>query len=961
MLPHMVERIFLGWDRPFLGPAVDWLLERRDELPGLLVVVPTAQSGRRLREALAEQAGALLSPKVVTPGSFLQSRDDETAADWMERVAWTEVMENVTDWAEYEALFPAPPGEGGNWAGGLAQEMVALRRSLQENGLSLSIAARKLHDTVEGGRWEALGRLEDLVERKLQSWGLTSRSRLLAAGLQIPVGISRIVLAGVAEMPPLVERAWLAWEGRVTALIGAPESEAGDFSAIGRPLTSWSRRALPWPDGSIQVVADPRQQAVEALRLIGAMKTPSSEVALGSADSEVGDELARAFTREGWPAFHPGAARVTGGLSRWFKIWGEWLADPTLSTMADLLSLPETGVLVAGRRAQKAKRLAELRDRWMVVRTEDLQRRITGENFRNDREKESAEEVCKAAESLESWRAGFLGGKFREAMERLLGALARTGPATEEASIAMAEWLAGAAPLMGRVDRSPGFWIELMLSELPSPAVLPPEGRVLDVQGWLELFHEPGRHLMLCGMNEGKVPARGGGEPWLSEASREKLGLITDADRAARDAFLYQAMVEARRDGGRVDVICGKSGCGGESLLPSRLLLAANREELPDRVRRLFEAVDPPEAGLRWHADWQWTPRVAEPPLRLNVTSLGDYLTCPFRYYLKHVVKMQGSEAGRSEWNARDFGTVAHEVLERWGRDTEAREFEKTEAIHGWLSAELDRVVREWFGKRVPLAVRIQTEALRQRFAWLSRVQAVHRVEGWEIVDVERKVELPVGGAHIVAMIDRIDRHRDTGRLRVLDYKTGKVGDVAKAHRKKLSSSATMFRRTWMNFLYSQNYQQEFNGTTLPDETRVRWSHWAQNRKKLSDNTRLSAHLPMNCPAFYEGFEKGKPSAFQWQNLQLPLYAAALVDRGEALPTPCYFKLRSTEVEVAVLRWEEFEPADLEAAQHCAAWVAEQIAARVFWPPSEKVTYDDYAVLAAGRSLEEMFASGGGF
>jgi ATP-dependent helicase/nuclease subunit B len=579
-----------------------------------------------------------------------------------------------------------------------------------------------------------------------------------------------------------------------------------------------------------------------------------------------------------------------------------------LATLADLLSLPETGILVAGKRAQKAKRLAELRDRWMVVRTEDLRRRITTENFRNEWDKESAEELCKAAESLESWRASFLGENFSGAMERLLGVVARTGPVTEQTSQAMADWIAEAAPLMARVKRGAGFWIELMISESPSPAPLPPAGRVLDVQGWLELFHEPGRHLVLCGMNDGKVPARCGGEPWLSEASRDKLGLLKDADRAARDAFLYQAMVEARRDGGRVDVICGKSGAGGESLLPSRLLLAGGRDELPGRVKALFKEVEPPEAGLRWHADWQWTPRVVAPPVRLNVTSLGDYLTCPFRYYLKHVVQMQGSEAGRAEWNARDFGTVAHEVLERWGRDTEAREFEKTEAIHSWLSAELDRVVGEWFGKRVPLAVRIQTEALRQRFAWLSRVQAINRVEGWEIFDVERKVELPVGEANIVAKIDRIDRHRDSGRLRVLDYKTGKVDSVDKAHRKKLTAAST-----------------------------------------------LPLHLTIDCPAVYQGEDKGKSADFLWHNLQLPLYAAALVKRGEPLPTPCYFTLRSTEADVAIHEWTDFETEDLAAAQACADWVAGRIAAGVFWPPAEKVAYDDYALLAAGRTFEEMF------
>src|SRR6478609_4016519 len=225
MLPRMAERKFLGWDQPFLTRAVAWLLARQHELPGLLVVTPTAQSGRRLREALAEAGGAVLAPRVVTPGSFLQSRDADAAADWMDRVAWVEVLENVADWSEYEALFPEPPDESGNWAGSLAQEMVKLRHALQENGLLLTTASRKLQGTVEADRWEALAKLEHLVEQKMQLWGLKSRSRVLAEGLEMPAGVSRIVLAGVAEMPPLVERALLAWAGPVTALIGAPAAE----------------------------------------------------------------------------------------------------------------------------------------------------------------------------------------------------------------------------------------------------------------------------------------------------------------------------------------------------------------------------------------------------------------------------------------------------------------------------------------------------------------------------------------------------------------------------------------------------------------------------------------------------------------------------------------------------------------------------------------------------------------
>lgn len=908
MLGGMIERVFLGWDRPFLTRAVPWLLERRDALPGLLVVVPTAQSGRRLREALAETGGSVLSPRVVTPGSFLQSRDEEAAPDWTEQVAWVEVLEDVTDWADYVDLFPEQPGEGRDWAGGLAREMVRLRHALQENGLLLNTAARWLGGSVEAGRWEALGRLETQVERKLQSWGLKSRSRLLAEGLRLPAGVTGIVLAGVTEIPPLAEKAILSWDLPVTVLIGAPEKEEEAFSPLGRPVREWSERVLPEPNGSLQVVADPRQQASEALKCVAEAGTHSDDVVVGTADTETGDELARTFTRAGWTAFHPAAAQITGGLVRWFKVWNQWLADPALSVMADLLALPETGVLVSGLRAQKARTLADLRDRWMINRPEDLYRRVAAENFRKEKEQEAAESLCKAAESLESWRTSCLGAGFAPALDRLLAVLSNTSPATRETAEQLSEWFGGTGWLMERVRRGPSFWIELMLSAAPPPPPLPPEGRVLDVQGWLELFHESGNHLILCGMNEGKVPGRIGGEPWLGEASRGMLGLITDQDRAARDAYLYQALLEARKEAGRVDVLCGKSGSGGEALLPSRVLLATSRELLPGRVKQLFREVEPPEAGLRWSADWQWQPRATEPPQRLSVTSLRDWLACPFRYYLKHAVHMQEPEAGRAEWNARDFGNVAHDVLERWGLDTEARDSARPEEIHGWLSAELDRVVAGWFGKRIPLAVRIQTEALRQRFLWLARVQAAAREEGWEVVDVERKIELPVGEAKIIAKIDRIDRHRETGRLRVLDYKTGKVDSVDKAHRKRTTPSSV-----------------------------------------------LPAHLTKDCPAIYTGEDaKGKTTDYQWLNLQLPLYAAALVERGDPLPSPCYITLSTTEAEVGLHEWKDFDTADLEAARLCADWIAAQIAGSVFWPPAEKVTYDDYEILAAGRSLQEM-------
>lgn len=912
MVAPMVERVFLGWDRPFVTRAADWLLACGDDLPRLLVVVPTSQSGRRLGEVLAERAGALLTPKIMTAGSFLRTPDPAVAADWIERVGWVETLEAVAEWADYQDLFPEAPADGDDWAGGLARELLKLRHSLQQNGLTLAAAARVLGGTVEAGRWQALGRLESKLEAKLRSWGYQSRSEVLAGGVAMPDGISGIVLTGVTEMPALVERAWLAWNGPVTVLIGAPVEEAQAFSASGRPLDCWTAKILPWPEGdagSVRLVADSRQQATEALRAVAEQGTPSNEVALGSADAGTGEEVARAFTRHGWPAFHPAAVPVASGLARWFKVWSGWLADPKLATLMDLLAIPETAMLVGGRRAQRAECLSRLRNEWMVIRPADLRHRFATASFRSDAQRAAAQDVLAATESLEGWRSDFLRLPLVETMARLLAALGRASAEAAEESAAMLAWLHAAAPMLGRVARGPGFWLDLMLGGLPQPAPEPPEGRVIDVQGWLELLFEPGRHLVICGLNEGMVPARNAGDPWLGEAASQHLGLMVNAQRAARDAFLFQAMIEARREGGRADVICAKSGAGGESLLPSRLLLAAAQADLPARVRFLFRGIEPPEAGLRWHADWQWQPRLVDLPLRLSVTALTTYLACPFRYYLKHAVCMQSPEPDRVEWNARDFGTVAHEVMERWGRDGEARDLTQAEPLHRWLSAELDRIVGEWFGPRIPLAVRVQAEVLRQRLAWFARVQADARADGWETIEVEHKFELPFDDALVVAKIDRIDRHREHGGLRIIDYKTGKVASVAAAHRRKITAASV-----------------------------------------------LPAHLSGDSPAVYSGQQNDKAADFQWLNLQLPLYVLALESRSENVPLPCYFTLGATENDVAIHQWADFSATDLAAAHRCAGWLVRQISTGVFWPPAEKVPYDDFAVLAAGKSLAGMVA-----
>ena len=78
--PANVRCKILPWDRPLPAQAAAWLAQGWDgtgplDLGGVWVIVPTRQSGRRLRQALAEHAAArnsaVLAPRVVLPEDLL--------------------------------------------------------------------------------------------------------------------------------------------------------------------------------------------------------------------------------------------------------------------------------------------------------------------------------------------------------------------------------------------------------------------------------------------------------------------------------------------------------------------------------------------------------------------------------------------------------------------------------------------------------------------------------------------------------------------------------------------------------------------------------------------------------------------------------------------------------------------------------------------------------------------------
>jgi ATP-dependent helicase/nuclease subunit B len=101
--------------------AGTWAGDTPLDLSSLLVVVPTQQSGRRLREALAEHAAtrgqAVFPPRVFTPDRLIaQGLGPDVASRLVSLLAWVEVFRTI-DLEAFREVFPAdPPASNFNWA-----------------------------------------------------------------------------------------------------------------------------------------------------------------------------------------------------------------------------------------------------------------------------------------------------------------------------------------------------------------------------------------------------------------------------------------------------------------------------------------------------------------------------------------------------------------------------------------------------------------------------------------------------------------------------------------------------------------------------------------------------------------------------------------------------------------------------------------------------------------------------
>jgi|GEM_PF-1733774 len=343
---------FLGWDKPAIELVAERLLSHltdpntASQYRRATVVVPTAESGRRLREYMAEKkAGkAILMPTITLVDHLISPQGVNMATQEETLAAWLQVLNSGSGnpVALYAPLIPRmPKHHRERWAVGVAHKLMALHSRLEKEEITVdrvtgllqkreaavadslqrlgknqeserkALTARQAALSQEQVRWRKLGEIFSKVDSVLQhTFNRTPGHEARATLVENPQPIKNsklLIFACVPEFSPQMARYLRNLHSQaicqVDMWVHAPNTPEylARFDSLGRPLeTYWASedchidipQAIGFADeeqtmvdnaaSTIHLVDGADELAAEALRLAGGFHSDQVVISTGN-------------------------------------------------------------------------------------------------------------------------------------------------------------------------------------------------------------------------------------------------------------------------------------------------------------------------------------------------------------------------------------------------------------------------------------------------------------------------------------------------------------------------------------------------------------------------------------------------------------------------------------------------------------------------------------------------------
>ena len=318
----------------------------------------------------------------------------------------------------------------------------------------------------------------------------------------------------------------------------------------------------------------------------------------------------------------------------------------------------------------------------------------------------------------------------------------------------------------------------------------------LQILGVLETRNLDFKRVILLSTNEGMLPSGRNNSTLIPHELKQAFGLPTYREKDSVYAYnFYHLLLRAEEVYllfSSESEVMGKDEASRfirqvESELAPKFNIQVNHvivgnSEPPTVVPRPLSSglskTDAIMARLRQLADRGFTP-----------TGFDDYLECPLRYHYTRVLRISRDDELSGDLDASQLGTCIHNILERiytpcLGRTVEADELRQAldrlpqlmdEAFHDLYLHGRDTEGRNRFYHSVA-----ETQLRNLLHKEIALLEEGHRLE---MVAIEQMMEppLPLGNTpdgaplRLRGKVDRIDRF--DGRLRIIDYKTGRLDD----------------------------------------------------------------------------------------------------------------------------------------------------------------------------------------
>ena len=309
----------------------------------------------------------------------------------------------------------------------------------------------------------------------------------------------------------------------------------------------------------------------------------------------------------------------------------------------------------------------------------------------------------------------------------------------------------------------------------------------LQILGVLETRNLDFRRVILLSANEGVIPSTRSTNTLIPNSLKKAFGMPTYYEKDAVYAYNFYHLIQRAEE---VYIMSENSGKNSESRFVQQV-----RAELAKRYKNIEiteTTVSNSNKSFDNHlvTEIEKTDEIMErlKNKSFSPSSLSKYVKCPFRFFYESLLKVGEEEEISDVIETNELGTAIHECLREIYEPFIQRKVEKEflqetiKKVPEMVEEQLKKILvnGEMHEGRNDL---LRNIAIMQITKFLENEISFLEGNSLEIVQLEETMKDPVTleingeplELHFWATADRIDRVN--GKLRVIDYKTGKVDD----------------------------------------------------------------------------------------------------------------------------------------------------------------------------------------